>query len=137
MFGQDEIYEWWALPGAEAPIIAEATDYYPSETRFIPIYEQEADAIEAAVQAESTGGFFDTIKSAIQTLSPLASSIIKATTAPKVSTTPTVATAQGVTPTVQPSTAGISGLLSSPLVLGGIGLAAFMFLRGRKGKRRR
>jgi hypothetical protein len=140
MFGQDEIYEWWALPGAEAPIIAEA-DVYPSEARFIPIYEQEAGAIDAALVAESTGGFFDTIKSAITALSPLATSIIKATTAKTAlataATAPTIVTSPGGI-TAQPSTAGISGLLSSPLILGGIGLAAFMFLRGKgKGKRRR
>lgn len=139
MFGQDEIYEWWALPGAEAPIIAEA-DVYPSEARFIPIYEQEAGAIDAALVAESTGGFFDTIKSAITALSPLASSIIKATTAKTtaLTTAPTVVTSPGGVTTIKPSTAGISGLLSNPLILGGAAIAAFMFLRGKgKGKRRR
>lgn len=139
MFGQDEVYEWWALPGAEAPVIAEAAwTQEPSEARFIPIYEQEASAIDAAVQAQSTGSFFDTIKSVVQTLSPLASSIIKATTGKTISTTtPTTITSPGGV-TTKPLTAGFSGLLSNPLVLGGAAIAAFMFLKGRgKGKRRR
>jgi deferrochelatase/peroxidase EfeB len=119
MFGQYEI----------------GTDYsveeYPSEARYVDIYQQEQAAIDTAVQAQATGSIFDTLKSIVQTVSPLATSIIKATTGRDVTLTPTTPVP---TTALTPSVAGIT---SSPLLMIGIAAGAFMFLRGRGKKKGR
>ena len=123
MLGQDDyvdIYSAYYVP-----------EEYPSEARFIPIYEQQAAAIEANLVAQETGSLWDSLKSVIQTLSPLATSIIKSTTGKSISTVTPTATAT-VPGAALPKIAGFN-----PLLLVGIGVGAFMFLRRKKGRGRR
>lgn len=133
MFGQDDILttDEWALTQT-AETLQPAVEEYPSEARYIPIYEQQAAAIDASVAAEAPGSsIFDFLKSAITTLSPVATSIIKATS----KTPTTVVPATGVTATGLPVSS--AGLFSSPLLLIGAAVGGFLFLRGRRKKGRK
>jgi len=92
------------------------------EGEYSPTMWEGYTAGEPVVQGDS---WLDITKSILSTASSVVTSILKpGATVP----TPVVQTASGAT--ITPVTAGFS--LSSPLVLGAIGLAAFLMLRGRK-----
>jgi hypothetical protein len=121
MLGQYETYEAGMWAGSEygAPV------YDPME------WASSTDIVSdtsGGVSVASGSSWLDIAKSVLSAATSVVTTVLKPGA---VSPTTLTKTASGAT--VQPLTAG----LSSPLILGALGLAAIMMLRGRKkGKRR-